>query len=262
MPDDTKIPNKDEKKPEGALPSNLKVYIEVLEGPEAGKKFELKKLHTTIGRKNCDIILNDPTISGKHCSIEVGRDDILLFDNNSTNGTFVNGEQCASCPLQNLDEIKIGESKMLFSLVSDPYAIYQEPGTAEIDKQTIGRPVSGTDEQTATMDGGLFNPGLPEGYQAVLEVLSGPNKGQRFKLTLRSTVIGRKASDIVLTDESVSQRHAQIEVHSKDKITIKDLASTNGTRVNGALVSAVKIRNEDEIELGQSKMKFYFRAVR
>jgi len=262
MPDDTKIPSGEGKKPEGDLPANLKIYLEVLEGPEAGKKFELKKLLTTIGRKSCDIILKDPTISGKHCTIEVGRDDILLYDNNSTNGTFVNGEQCASCPLQNLDEIKIGESKLLFSLVSDPYALYQEPATAEIDKQAAGRPSPGFEEQTAALERGLFNPGLPEEYQAVLEVVSGPNKGQRFRLKSRSTVIGRKASDIVLDDESVSQRHAQIEVHSKDKITIKDLASTNGTRVNGALVSAVKIRNEDEIELGQSKMVFYFRVVK
>lgn len=138
MPEDTKIPSGERKGPEGELPPNLKIYLEILEGPEAGKKFQLTKLTTSLGRKNTEVVINDPTISSKHCTIEVGRDDINILDNNSTNGTFVNGEQCTSCPLQNLDEIKIGETKILFSVASDPYAMYHEqgqgPSTQDLDK--------------------------------------------------------------------------------------------------------------------------------
>lgn len=90
----------------------------------------------------------------------------------------------------------------------------------------------------------------------------GPSKGQRFHLRVRSTIIGRKGANINLDDDSVSQRHAQIEIHNKDKITIKDLASTNGTRVNNVLVSAVKLHNEDEIRLGKTRLTFYFRVTK
>jgi len=254
MPEDTKIPSGERKGPEGEIPHNMKLYLEVLEGPEAGKKFQLTRLTTSLGRKNCEIILNDPTISSKHATIEVTREDIMIYDQNSTNGTFVNGEQISSCPLQNLDEIKLGETRLLFSIASDPYAIYHEAGSEEMEKTPV------MDEQTRVLGEGLFNPELPEEFHAALMVEEGPNKGQHFRLRLRSTVIGRKGAELILDDDSVSQRHAQIEIHSKDKITIKDLASKNGTRVNNVLVSAVKIRNGDVIQLGKTRMTFYFRV--
>ncbi len=238
----------------GELPPNLKIYLEVLEGPDSGKKFEIKKLITWIGRKNCDITLNDPTVSSRHCTIEVSKDDILIYDQNSTNGTLVNGEKISSCPLSNMDEIQLGESKLLISIISDPYALYQEVGTQEVE---YSRP--SWDEDTSILGEGILNPELPEEYQATLEVEEGPNKGQRFRLKRRSTVIGRgKDVDVKLDDNSVSEKHAQIEIHSKDKITIKDLASTNGTRVNGKLISAIKIRSGDQIQLGKTKLTFYF----
>jgi len=256
MPEDTKVPSGERKGPEGEIPHNLKLYLEVLEGPEAGKKFQLNRLTTSLGRKNCEIIINDPTISSKHATIEVTRDDIMIYDNNSTNGTFVNGEQVSSCPLQNLDEIKMGETRLLFSIASDPYAIYHEPTPEELEKTPV------MDEHTSVLGEGFFNPELPEEFHAALTVEEGPNKGQHFRLRMRSTVIGRKGAELNLDDESVSQRHAQIEIHSKDKITVKDLASRNGTRVNKVLVSAVKIRNGDEIQVGKTRMIFYFRVTK
>jgi len=256
MPEeDTKIPSGEKKAREGEIPANLKIYLEVLEGTEAGAKFEIRKLSTTIGRKDCDIILSDPAVSARHCTIEVSKEDITIYDNNSTNGTFVNGDRVSGCPLKNLDEIKIGESKLLISIVSDPYAIY-EGQVAEVEVSAL-KP----DEGTFVIAEGVPNPKLPEEFQAVLEVVEGPNKGERFKLSHRSTVLGRsQEADVILSDDAVSGRHCQIEIHSKDKITIKDLASTNGTRVNGVLVSAVKIRNQDIIEIGKTKMTFYFRV--
>jgi len=258
MPDDTQIPG-NKQTPEGEIPAHTKIFLEILEGPEAGKKFELKKLATSIGRKNCDITINDPTISSKHCTIEYGRESIMINDHNSTNGTSVNGEPCSSCPLQNLDEIKIGETKALFSMASDPYVLYQEPPPeTDFDKTPAPR----FDEQTIVMGEGMLNPELPDEFHAAVEIIEGPNKGQRFPFKMRSTVIGRKGADIVLDDDSITARHLQLEIHSKDKITVKDLASRNGTRVNGVLISAVKIRNGDTIELGKTKMTFYFRIGR
>ncbi len=51
----------------------------------------------------------------------------------------------------------------------------------------------------------------------------------------------------------VSRRHAQIHVQDSD-LFIRDLGSTNGTRLNGALIPTnqlVRLRDGDELELGQ-----------
>lgn len=51
----------------------------------------------------------------------------------------------------------------------------------------------------------------------------------------------------------VSRRHAQIHVQESE-LYIRDLGSTNGTRLNGVLIPAnqpVRLRDGDELELGQ-----------
>lgn len=236
-----------EKQPD-ALPVGLKIVLEVTSGPDQGLKQEITRTITTIGRRQTDLKLSDPAVSGRHATLEVHGEDLLLYDNKSTNGTFVNGTQITTCPLKNLDEIQLGDTKILVSVVKDKYGIYAEDFMAG---EATGLP--GVRDETQTGEKGPpANPELPAGLQVVLDATAGPHRGQRFRLARRSTVLGRHGADLVLNDEQVSARHAQIEVHSKDKITIKDLASKNGTRVNDKLVSAVKLRHGDVITLGQS----------
>jgi pSer/pThr/pTyr-binding forkhead associated (FHA) protein len=236
------------------LPSGLKIFLEVLAGPDKGRKFEINSTMTILGRKTSSIVLDDSTVSSKHASIEVSREDILLYDENSTNGTFVNGSRISSCPLKNLDEIQLGESKLLLSVIEDRYGMYQEDYSAQVQDD------DSVDETVRKDDAPLYNPPIPESIEVVLEVQEGPNKGRRFRLGCRSSIIGRKDSDVILDDESVSTRHAQIEVHSKDKMTIKDLASKNGTAVNSRFVSAIKLRHGDKIKIGDTRLMFYVRV--
>jgi len=230
------------------LPPGLKIYLEVTAGPDQGLKLEVTKTITTLGRKDTDLLLTDHTISSRHANLEVSRDDILLYDHKSTNGTFVNGEKITTCPLKNLDEIQLGETKLLLSVVHDKYGMYADD-LPELDPDTAPGIVDST---KVGEKGPAPNPKLPNELQVTLDSVAGPVKGQRFRLSRRSTLIGRRGADILLDDGQVSTRHAQIEVHSKDKITIKDLASTNGTAVNDKPVSAVKLRHGDTIAIGKT----------
>lgn len=60
-----------------------------------------------------------------------------------------------------------------------------------------------------------------------LEVLDGIKQGSRFKLT-SGQVIGRKTGDIVIEDEKISSRHAQVELDNKKQFVLNDLGSSNG----------------------------------
>jgi len=246
----------DTAKKAAALPPGLKIYLEVTEGPDQGMKVEITKTVTTLGRKQTDVMLSDVTVSSRHASLEVSREDVLLYDNQSTNGTFVNGERITTCPLKNLDEFQVGETKFLVSVLEDKYSIFAQ------DFQEGGQEAPGVFDSTRV--GGernaSVNPELPASLHVVLDAGKGPHQGQRFRLARRSTLIGRRGADIALNDEQVSNRHAQLEVHSKDKITIKDLASTNGTRVNDKPASAVKIRHGDTITIGQTTFTLLVRS--
>ncbi|HUT52424.1 MAG TPA: FHA domain-containing protein [bacterium] len=234
----------------GSLPEGLYITLEVIEGPDQGLKYGIKSTRTTLGRKAADVVLNDPTVSSVHAVIEFVGSKLFLTDNNSTNGTHLNGERVESAPLGNLDEIQLGDTTLLLSVVEDKYGAFAEPAAEDTSESRVGM------DESTIVTGALPNPEIPPNLQVVLDVTHGPDQGKVFKLDHKSTVIGRGfGADVRLTDPSVSKRHCQVEVHNKDKMTIKDLASANGTRLNDHYISAVKIRHGDVVHLGETVIK-------
>ncbi len=68
--------------------------------------------------------------------------------------------------------------------------------------------------------------------------------------------IGRKSgNDIQLTDAAVSGEHALIITILNDSF-LEDLASTNGTKVNGKPVKKCFLQQEDIIEIGKFKLAY------
>ena len=65
--------------------------------------------------------------------------------------------------------------------------------------------------------------------------------------------IGRDGGcDLVLADVTVSRRHARLERDGSNWV-LQDLGSTNGTRLNGWLVSgAVPVQAGDQVSFGQA----------
>jgi transcriptional regulator with GAF, ATPase, and Fis domain len=69
----------------------------------------------TFGRDPANSIrLEDPVVSSRHCRIERENDRFVLIDNDSTNGTFVNGKAATKTHLEPGDEIRIGHTCFYF----------------------------------------------------------------------------------------------------------------------------------------------------
>ena len=63
--------------------------------------------------------------------------------------------------------------------------------------------------------------------------------------------IGRDtANNIVLNENSVSRRHAELILNDNGAIFIKDLASSNGTLVNGKRISELQLQKGDMLKFG------------
>ncbi len=76
------------------------------------------------------------------------------------------------------------------------------------------------------------------------------------ELTDETITIGRSPDNmIVLDDASVSGRHAQLQ-RSEDIYRLKDLGSTNGTRVNGETITEVTLRVGDRLRFGKVEARF------
>ncbi|XP_058800329.1 mediator of DNA damage checkpoint protein 1 isoform X2 [Phymastichus coffea] len=76
------------------------------------------------------------------------------------------------------------------------------------------------------------------------------------------TIIGRQPDDcaIVLNDETVSRKHAEIEAETIDRaIFIKDLGSSNKTKINDKKIRpncSYQIRDNDELNFGRVRTTF------
>lgn len=99
--------------------------------------------------------------------------------------------------------------------------------------------------------------------RVVLEVSSGPELGRKTMLRARQIVrVGRTdRSDFVLgADEQLSSRHFLVECDDRS-CQLRDLESTNGTFVNGQQVGSTRLRDGDEIYVGQSVIRVSIEAA-
>jgi len=91
---------------------------------------------------------------------------------------------------------------------------------------------------------------------AELVVETGALAGMRFLLDRQLITIGRAGdNDIQLDDEMVSKNHCRI-ITQGDNFLIEDLASSNGTIVNGDQVNTHMLQNDDKLFLGQTTLTF------
>jgi pSer/pThr/pTyr-binding forkhead associated (FHA) protein len=82
-----------------------------------GVTFSIDKVTTTIGKGNDnDIVFSDSTVSRHHAKIIFNGSIFELYDENSTNGTIVNGNYIESAELKSSDIIQFGEVVTKFYL--------------------------------------------------------------------------------------------------------------------------------------------------
>lgn len=72
----------------------------------------------------------------------------------------------------------------------------------------------------------------------------------------RRVRIGRQSdNDLVITDPGVSRHHAEV-TNENGSCTLRDLGSTNGTIVNGNVITEHALRDGDRIALGSAVVEF------
>src|SRR5690349_7393888 len=90
-------------------------HLIIQDGPRAGKRLEIWKDLTTIGRsRDCDIFLEDISVHRKQASIARTPVGFVLRDDNGKGDSYVNGQPIKEQMLNHGDQLQFGSTRLVF----------------------------------------------------------------------------------------------------------------------------------------------------
>ncbi|HYL77930.1 MAG TPA: FHA domain-containing protein [Bryobacteraceae bacterium] len=92
-------------------------WLVAMSGEQKGEDFRIRDGQNTIGSApDCEIVLRDTAVTGKHASLRYKDHKFYLTDLDSTNGTFLNDgtESIAREELKDNDTVRIGDVSLKF----------------------------------------------------------------------------------------------------------------------------------------------------
>ncbi len=112
------------------------------------------------------------------------------------------------------------------------------------------------------LDPKLARPRLKEGLVPNdtgiwVSILEGVDAGRKETLSTGGVyTIGREGADIPLGDAKVSRKHAEIGLYGPGAYVLRDLASTNGTWLNGKPAgNRASLSNGDVVRVGDTVLR-------
>ncbi|MFB6518196.1 FHA domain-containing protein [Streptomyces sp. NPDC056401] len=168
----------------------------------------------------CEICLDDARVSWHHAILRPDGDHWTLEDEDSTNGTWVDGHRVREWAVGVGSELRFG------SAADGPRIRFAEPAAAR--PSSVSRPDMTTTFRRPTS----VRPLAP---QAAVRIGRAPD------------------NDFVIDDLVVSRHHAELRSRPDGRYEIADLGSHNGTYLNGArLTGAAAIGEGDIVGIGHS----------
>lgn len=214
-------------------------YLIIQQGPQAGKRIEIWKDCTTIGRsRECDIFLEDIAVHRKQASIVLSAAGYRLYDDHGSGDSFVNGRPVKEQLLSDGDQLLFGNTRLTFysqAAATRPIPLASSRGHELHIKKAI-------------------DPG--SSAMAKLELANAQGFVRSFEIQPEMT-IGRKSKcDIFLEDLAVSRLHATIHQLPDGGYELEDHHSATGTLVNGRPVTRYRLSEGDVVQIGASKLTF------
>jgi soluble lytic murein transglycosylase-like protein len=107
--------------------ANLTAWLVRMSGPLAGTRYPVRDSGTTVGRgaQNDVPVADSPTVSVRHLEIRKEADEYRVYDLNSTNGTFLDGERVTEAALKPPCTIQLGKGgpELTFLLDNIPHGV-------------------------------------------------------------------------------------------------------------------------------------------
>jgi pSer/pThr/pTyr-binding forkhead associated (FHA) protein len=216
-----------------------------ISGKSQNELVKLRRDNTIFGREKADIIVSDAEVSATHCQIQCIEDSYHIFDMNSSNGTFVNGQRIVKAKLKEGDVIEIGKTVFRFALEDEKNVRHIPTLFSSTKKQ---------DRSNSLVDT-LIEKELKQAHKVHLEIIVQYGNGSRETIHLHQKVayIGRASSfGHFDQDSEISRKHLMIKLNDTGEVFVEDQGSTNGSFLNGQKMTGMhRVQTTDEVRVGR-----------
>lgn len=209
------------------------VRLLVVAGEHIGREVVLGDELVSMGRAPANIVdFEDSDVSVYHAVIRCTAHGFVVEDQDSTNGTWVNGERVSNHQLEDGDSLRLGKTEFRFLVDSE----------------------SSSDSE---YDWGAKQADNKSEVHARLSFLTGTNAEEEYEIKDEQTMVGRRPNcSVQLSDLRISGTHFGI-TRIDNQYHITDLQSANGTLVNNVrLTETQMLRTGDLISVGDTIAEF------
>lgn len=208
------------------------------------KEIALNRERITIGRKpSNDIQIDNLAISGQHAVITTILGDTFLEDQNSTNGTYLNGQPVKKCVLHDNDVIELGKYRLKY--IAEPV----RRGAERTDYvRAAPEPAPDAACQTQILPADVMaelaaEPSFDDNAIGVVKVLNGPNAGRELKLVKALTTLGKPGRQVaVITRRTYGYVITHAEGDSSPQVNGQPIVSGGHQLVDGDVIDIAGVR--------------------
>ena len=205
-------------------------------------------MNFVIGRSpGCDLQIANELVSRTHARVRLDSESTppiwVLEDMGSANGTFVDGRESNRIELGDSVIVRLGHVENGPAIKFEIYEPMVLESVSSLAPVEFGEATIIADRENVTT--GLTRAQAPRSLAPMLAPRTDIQRG---------IVIGKAAdADFILSDVLVSRHHAQL-VAGVSGFILSDLGSTNGTFVNGQIISVAPVFEGDVITIGNTDL--------
>ena len=213
-------------------------HLIIQEGPRAGKRLEILKDLTTIGRsRDCDIFLEDISVHRKQASIARTAAGFVLRDDHGKGDSFVNGHSIKEQLLKHGDQLLFGLTKLVF---------YSNEGTRPFQLASSRGHELHVMKRANPSNSAIAN----------FELMTIRGTMRSYEVLSEMTIGRSRECDIFLEDLAVSRLHATIHQLPDGGFEIEDHQSASGTFVSGLRITRYRLLEGDVVQIGSNRLTF------
>ena len=199
-----------------------------------------------------DLVVDEPRVSWQHAILRLEHDQWLLEDVGSTNGTYLGPRRVQRVEIAGACQVRLGDPDSGPVVSCSIAAASGSHGTVLAATPPPAPAPPAVSSPAAPPPAASPPPGpSPAPPPAPKPAAGGRAPSSIMRLPARLLRIGRaEDNEVVVSDLSVSRRHAELRKSARGGYEIVDLGSHNGTYLNGQRVAAAPVTESDVIGIG------------